>query len=64
MFCVGGVAVASDQGGPALMVPAQYPTIQAAIHAAPSPATILVSAGTYAEAINLEGKDVQAILVV
>lgn len=63
MVCVGGGAVASDQGGPALMVPAQYPTIQAAIHAASSPATILVSAGTYAEAINLQGKDVYVVAI-
>jgi hypothetical protein len=39
-----------------LKVPANFPTIQAAINAASSGDTIVVSPGTYAENINFQGK--------
>lgn len=54
---------AADQGGPTLLVPSQHATIQAAITAAPSVATILVDGGSYYEAINLLGKDLQIISI-
>ena len=63
--CVAWVLVsfvsASDQGGPTLLVPSQHATIQTAISAAPSVATILVDGGSYSEAINLLGKDLQIV---
>ena len=55
------VLPASDQGGPTLLVPSQHATIQAAISAAPSVATILVDGGSYYETINLLGKDLQVV---
>ncbi len=53
--------LAAPQGGATLLVPAQYATIQAAIVAAPSLATILVDPGTYNEVLDLLGKDVEVI---
>jgi hypothetical protein len=53
--------LAAPQGGATLLVPAQYATIQAAISAAPSLATILVDPGTYNEVLDLLGKDVEVI---
>ncbi|MAD33419.1 MAG: hypothetical protein CMJ88_06640 [Planctomycetes bacterium] len=50
---------ASAQAGPTLTVPTDHPTIQAAIAAAPSQATILVLPGTYSEVLDLQGKEVQ-----
>ncbi len=56
-------ACASAQSGPTLLVPSQHATIQAAITAAPSPAVILVSPGTYTEKIDLGGKDLYVVSV-
>lgn len=53
--------LAAPQGGATLLVPAQYATIQSAIDAAPSVATILVDPGTYNEVLDLLGKDVEVI---
>jgi len=50
--CYGVVEVTS----PALQVPGQYSTIQAAIDAADIGQTVAVSPGTYNEAIDLKGK--------
>ena len=44
-----------------LSVPSQYPTITAAIAAAPAAATILVDPGTYTEVLDLDGKDLDII---
>jgi hypothetical protein len=59
VFCA---AVALAQG-PTLSVPSQHATIQAAIVAAPSPATILVDPGTYSETVDLLGKQLQLVAV-
>src|SRR5436309_676261 len=46
-----------------LLVPAQYPTIQSALDNASRSAgdTVLVSPGTYNEAINFKGKNVRLV---
>ena len=61
----GSLADANANGVPdicesTLLVPAQYPTIQAAIDAVPanSQRTVQVAAGTYNESFSLNGKDV------
>ena len=56
LLCV-GPAVHSLQAQAVITVPGNYPTIQAAITAAPNGATINVSPGTYRESkIDLKGK--------
>src|ERR1700722_12608203 len=50
--------LAPNPGQQTFLVPSQYATIQSAINAAPvsGPTTILVSPGTYPEALNFSGK--------
>lgn len=50
------IGVASSASGALLLVPTEYPTIQAAITAAGFFDTVLVLPGTYNEAINFQGK--------
>ena len=47
---------AADAVGATLEVPAQYPTIQAAINASANGDTVLVAQGTYSERIDMKGK--------
>jgi len=56
----GVAASAVCDGQPTLLVPSQYPTIQAAIDAVPASAQriVQVAAGTYHESFTLNGKDV------
>ena len=49
--------------GPVLIVPGTYATIQAAIQAAPSPATIQVGPGTYSEVIDFLGKNIDILAI-
>jgi len=44
--------------GEVLLVPSEYPSIQAAIDSASDDATVLVSPGTYMENINFNGKNI------
>ena len=55
--------LAPEPGAQTFLVPSQYATIQSAINAAPiaGPTTILVSSGTYPEAINFSGKAIYVV---
>ena len=44
-----------------LLVPEEYPTIQSAIDSSSDGNTVLVSAGTYYENINFNGKNISVI---
>lgn len=58
---VGGDALRRDPVGPpqTRLVPAEYPSIQAAVDAAENGDVVLVGPGTYAEAIDLQGKGIE-----
>jgi hypothetical protein len=63
--CAAIIEFDTDPGpwGSTLLVPQQYPTIQAAINAASNGERVEVSEGTYHESINFKGKAISVISV-
>ncbi|RKT19716.1 parallel beta helix pectate lyase-like protein [Streptomyces sp. 1114.5] len=57
---VAGAATAAP-ASPTLLVPRDFPTIQAAVDAAASGSTVVVQGGTYTEQVVVSGKDLELV---